>query len=154
MNTIEMRVMRLPHGKDLPLPSYQSERAAGLDLIAAVPANAPLMLAPGARALVPTGIAIALPAGSEGQVRPRSGLAARHGVTVLNSPGTIDADYRGEIQVLLVNLGNEAVAIERGMRIAQLVIATVAHATLREVAQLDETTRGAGDLVRPAADWG
>ena len=108
--------MRLPHGADLPLPSYQSAFAAGLDLIAAVPADAPLTLAPGARALVPTGIAIALPQGHEAQVRPRSGLAVRHGLTVLNSPGTIDADYRGEIQVLLINLGGEAVAITRGMR--------------------------------------
>ena len=142
--TIDVRIMRLPHGHDLPLPSYQSALAAGLDLIAAVPADAPLSLAPGARALVPTGIALALPAGTEGQVRPRSGLAARHGLTVLNAPGTIDADYRGEVQVLLVNLGGEPVAIMRGMRIAQLVIAPVAHAQLREVASLDETLRGSG----------
>jgi dUTP pyrophosphatase len=134
--------MRLPHGMDLPLPSYQSALAAGLDLIAAVPADRALTLAPGARALVPTGIAIALPPGSEAQIRPRSGLAVRHGLTVLNAPGTIDADYRGEIQVLLVNLGAEAVAITRGMRIAQLVFATVACAQLREVEFLDETTRG------------
>ena len=136
--------MRLPHGKDLPLPSYQSEHAAGLDLIAAVPSDAPLQLAPGARALVPTGIAIALPEGHEAQVRPRSGLAVRHGVTVFNAPGTIDADYRGEVQVLLVNLGTEAAAITRGMRIAQLVIAPVSHARLTEVAALDETARGSG----------
>jgi len=141
---IDVRIMRLPHGKDLPLPSYQSALAAGLDLIAAVAADSALTLAPGARALVPTGIAIALPSGSEAQVRPRSGLAVRHGLTVLNAPGTIDADYRGEIQVLLVNLGGEAVAITRGMRIAQLVLATVARAQLREVESLDETTRGAG----------
>jgi dUTP pyrophosphatase len=141
---IDVRIMRLPHGMDLPLPSYQSALAAGLDLIAAVPADRALTLAPGARVLVPTGIAIALPPGSEAQVRPRSGLAVRHGLTVLNAPGTIDADYRGEIQVLLVNLGAEAVAITRRMRIAQLVFATMACAQLREVEFLDETTRGTG----------
>jgi dUTP pyrophosphatase len=140
--TIEVRITRLAHGTDLPLPSYQSEHAAGLDLLAAVPANGPLTLAPGSRALVPTGIAIALPAGHEGQVRPRSGLAARHGVTVLNSPGTIDADYRGEVQVLLVNFGDEAVSIVRGMRIAQLVIAPVVRARPQDVAALDATPRG------------
>src|SRR3954463_4175968 len=121
--TIEVRIMRLPHGADLPLPSYQTALAAGMDLMAAVPADAPLTIAPGGRALVPTGLAIALPPGTEAQVRPRSGLAVRHGLTVLNAPGTIDADYRGEIQVLLVNLGSESVVISRGMRIAQLVIA-------------------------------
>jgi dUTP pyrophosphatase len=142
--TIEVRIMRLPHGADLPLPAYQSEHAAGLDIVAAVAADAPLALAPGSRALVPTGIAIALPEGHEAQVRPRSGLAARHGVTVLNSPGTIDADYRGEVQVLLVNLGHEAVSIVRGMRIAQLVIAPVAHARLQDVTALDSTSRGTG----------
>jgi dUTP pyrophosphatase len=115
--------MRLAHGHGLPLPSYQSTLAAGLDLMAAVPENAPLNLAPGARALVPTGVAIALPEGTEAQVRPRSGLAVRHGLTVLNAPGTIDADYRGEIQVLLVNLGAESISIARGMRIAQLIVA-------------------------------
>jgi len=142
--TVEMKIMRLPHGQDLPLPSYQSEHAAGLDLCAAVPADAPLTLAPGARALVPTGIAIALPPGHEAQVRPRSGLAVRHGLTVLNAPGTVDADYRGEVQVLLINLGSETVTIARGMRIAQLVIAPVTQATLRETASLDETQRGQG----------
>jgi dUTP pyrophosphatase len=142
--TIDVHITRLPHGKDLPLPSYHSALAAGLDLIAAVPADRALNLAPGARALIPTGIAVALPPGTEAQVRPRSGLAVRHGLTVLNAPGTIDADYRGEIQVLLVNLGGEAVAITRGMRIAQLVVATVARAQLREVESLDETTRGTG----------
>lgn len=142
--TVEVKIMRLPHGQDLPLPSYQSAHAAGLDLCAAVPADAPLALAPHARALVPTGVAIALPQGHEAQVRPRSGLAARHGLTVLNAPGTIDADYRGEVQVLLINLGSETVAIARGMRIAQLVIAPVAHAALRETASLDETLRGQG----------
>ena len=142
--TIDVLITRLPHGKDLPLPSYHSALAAGLDLIAAVPADRAFSLAPGARALIPTGIAVALPPGTEAQVRPRSGLAVRHGLTVLNAPGTIDADYRGEIQVLLVNLGGEAVAITRGMRIAQLVVATVARAQLREVESLDETKRGTG----------
>ena len=141
--SIEVSVTRLPHGRDLPLPSYQSALAAGFDLIAALPAEAPLDLAPGARALVPTGVAMALPPGYEAQVRPRSGLAMRHGLTVLNTPGTIDADYRGEVKVLLVNLGTEPVAITRGMRIAQMVIAPVAHAVLCEVATLDQTDRGA-----------
>jgi dUTP pyrophosphatase len=140
----EVRILRLPHGKDLPLPSYQSALAAGLDLIAAVAADKPLTMAPGARALIPTGIAIALPSGTEAQVRPRSGLAVKHGLTVLNAPGTIDADYRGEVQVLLINLGSEQVAISRGMRIAQLVIATVARAHLTEVVTLNETSRGSG----------
>ena len=142
--SIEVRITRLAHGADLPLPSYQSAHAAGLDLIAAVAADAPFTLAPGARALIPTGIAIALPDGHEAQVRPRSGLAARHGLTVLNAPGTIDADYRGEVQVLLINLGSEAASVTRGMRIAQLVIAPVAHVQLREVPGLDETVRGKG----------
>jgi len=140
----EVRVMRLPHGKDLPLPSYQSAHAAGLDLLAAVPDAAPLTLAPDERVLVPTGIAIALAPGYEAQVRPRSGLAARHGLTVLNAPGTIDADYRGEVQVLLVNLGREAVTITRGMRVAQLVIAPVVRAHILDVASLDKTPRGSG----------
>ena len=142
--TIDVRIKRLPHGKDLPLPSYQSALAAGLDLLAALPVDTPLAIAPGERALVPTGIAIALPAGCEAQVRPRSGLAVRHGLTVLNTPGTIDADYRGEIQVLLVNLGSDPVTILRGMRIAQLVIAPVTRATLGEVATLEQTGRGSG----------
>lgn len=144
MTSIDIRITRLPHGDDLPLPSYQSALAAGMDLLAAVPADAPLTLAPGVRALVPTGIAIALPGGTEAQVRPRSGLAFKHGLTVLNAPGTIDADYRGEVQVLLINLGSEPFAIARGTRIAQLVIATVARARLLKVAALDETSRGAG----------
>jgi len=144
LTTTDVRIMRLAHGNDLPLPSYHSALAAGLDLMAAVPAETPLAIAPGSRALVPTGIAIALPAGTEAQVRPRSGLAARHGLTVLNAPGTIDADYRGEIQVLLVNLGGESVNVTRGLRIAQLVIAPVTQAHLREVASLDETQRGSG----------
>jgi dUTP diphosphatase len=142
--TVDVRITKLAHGADLPLPSYQSAHAAGLDLMAAVPADAPLTLAPGGRALVPTGLAIALPPGTEGQVRPRSGLAARHGLTVLNAPGTIDADYRGEVQVLLINLGPEPVTLARGTRIAQLIVAPVVRAALREVNSLDETPRGAG----------
>jgi dUTP pyrophosphatase len=143
-SAIDVQILRLPHGADLALPAYQSDHAAGLDLMAAVPADAPVWLAPGARALIPTGIAIALPVGTEAQVRPRSGLAARHGVTVLNTPGTIDADYRGEVQVILVNFGNESFAVTHGMRIAQLVVAPVARARLREVASLDATPRGDG----------
>jgi dUTP pyrophosphatase len=141
---VEVRVTRLPHGADLPLPEYQSALASGLDLLAAVPADAPIELAPGARALVPTGIAIALPAGFEGQVRPRSGLAARHGVTVLNTPGTVDADYRGELQVILVNLGAGPFIVSRGMRIAQLVVAPVQRIKLVEVDALNTTVRAQG----------
>lgn len=136
--------MRLPHGADLPLPAYQSAQAAGLDLLAAVPADAPIAIAPGSRALIPTGVAIALPAGMEAQVRPRSGLAARHGVSLLNAPGTIDADYRGEIQAILINLGNAPFTVTRGMRIAQLVVAPVQRACLVEADTLDATERGAG----------
>ena len=141
---VEVRITRLPHGADLPLPEYQSALAAGLDLLAAVPADAPLELAPGARALVPTGIAIALPQGFEAQVRPRSGLAARHGITVLNTPGTVDADYRGELQVILVNLGAEPFVVSRGMRIAQLIVAPVQRIKLVEVDALDSTVRAQG----------
>ena len=144
MSAIEVRITRLTHGDDLPLPSYQTAHAAGLDLLAAVPAMDPVILAPGERSLVPTGIAIALPEGYEAQVRPRSGLAVRHGLTILNSPGTIDADFRGEIQVLLTNLGNAPVTITRGMRIAQLVVAPVVRAQILEVASLDKTRRGSG----------
>jgi dUTP pyrophosphatase len=142
--TIDVRITRLPHGRDLPLPQYQTALAAGLDLLAAVPTDTPVTLAPGARAIIPTGLAIALPAGTEGQVRPRSGLAAKNGVTVLNSPGTIDADYRGEVGVILINHGAEPFAVTRGMRIAQLVITKVEQAVFHEVASLDDTTRGAG----------
>jgi dUTP pyrophosphatase len=141
---VEVRVLRLPHGADLPLPEYQSALAAGLDLLAAVPADAPIELAPGARALVPTGIAIALPPGFEGQVRPRSGLAARHAITVLNAPGTVDADYRGELQVILVNLGAEPFVVSRGMRVAQLIVAPVQRIKLLEVDALDSTMRAQG----------
>ena len=144
MTTTDVRITRLEHARDLPLPAYQSALAAGFDFTAAVPADAPLTIVPGARALVPTGLAMALPEGFEAQVRPRSGLAMKHGLTVLNAPGTIDADYRGEVQVLLVNLGTEPVIISRGMRIAQCIIATVTRAVLAEVETLDQTTRGAG----------
>lgn len=136
--------MRLPHGHDLPLPAYQSQLAAGIDLVAAVAAEAPVIIAAGQRAAIPTGIAIALPPGVEGQIRPRSGLALRHGITVLNSPGTVDADYRGEVHVILVNLGAEPFTVERGTRIAQLVLAATLQATVCEVPNLDETTRGVG----------
>jgi dUTP diphosphatase len=142
MSEIIVRIMRLPHGADLPLPAYQSASASGLDLLAAVPADAPLTIAPGAHAAVPSGIAIALPPDTEAQVRPRSGLARNHGVTVLNAPGTVDADYRGEIQVLLINHGGGPFAVTRGMRIAQLVVAHVARVALQEVAALDQTPRG------------
>jgi dUTP pyrophosphatase len=141
---VVVRVLRLPHGADLPLPAYQSEKAAGMDLLAAVPAGAAVVLAPGDRAAIPTGIAIGLPVGTEGQVRPRSGLALRHGVTVLNAPGTIDADYRGEIQVLLINLGREPFRIERGMRVAQLIISSIIRGNIDERDSLDETLRGKG----------
>jgi len=144
VNDPKLLVMRLAHGEGLSLPDYQTAGAAGLDLFAAIPDSKPLMLRAGARALVPTGIAIALPEGYEGQVRPRSGLATRHGLTILNAPGTIDADYRGEIQVVLANLGTEDVTITRGMRIAQLVIAPVARAHVVEVPSLGETVRGSG----------
>jgi dUTP pyrophosphatase len=144
MSSPQLRLRRLPHGAGLPLPSYQSAHAAGLDLAAAVPVDAPVTLARGARGLIPTGFAIALPEGFEAQVRPRSGLAAHHGVTVLNTPGTIDADYRGEIQVILINLGAEPFVVTRGLRIAQLVIAPVVRATLVEADTLDDTARGAG----------
>lgn len=140
----EIRFVRLPHGADLPPPAYQSAQAAGLDLVAAVAADQPLAIPPGGRAIVPTGIAIALPPGHEGQIRPRSGIAVRHGVTVLNAPGTIDADYRGEILVILINHGQEPFEVRRGMRIAQLVVAPIQHAKLVEAACLDPTERKAG----------
>ena len=142
--TIDVRVQRLPHAQGLPLPRYATGGAAGMDLIAALPEDMPLTLAPGARALVPTGLAIALPQGFEAQVRPRSGLAAKNGVTVLNSPGTVDCDYRGEVKVILINHGAEAFLIERGTRVAQMVVAPVTRAALHEVETLDETARGQG----------
>jgi len=137
-------VRRLAHNPDLPLPAYETAHAAGMDLRAAAPEAEPIVLRPGSRIAVPTGLAIALPEGFEGQVRPRSGLALRHGITQLNTPGTIDADYRGEVMVILINLGEEDFTIRRGDRIAQLVIAPVVQAAWREVESLDETVRGGG----------
>ena len=139
-----VRVVRLDHARGLALPAYQTAHAAGLDLLAATPKNKPLVLKPGERALVPTGLVLELPPGTEAQVRPRSGLALKHGVTVLNSPGTIDADYRGEVQVLLVNLGASSWTIARGERIAQLVVQEVEQVRLVEVTAVDATERGAG----------
>jgi len=137
-------VKRLPHGEGLPLPAYETVHAAGMDLRAAVPQDAPLMLRPGDRHAVPTGLAMAIPPGFEGQVRPRSGLALRAGVTCLNAPGTVDADYRGEVMVILINLGPEDFIVRRGDRIAQLLISPVVQAAWREVAELDDTARGPG----------
>jgi dUTP pyrophosphatase len=137
-------IVRLPHGEGLPLPAYETAQAAGMDLRAAVPEDEPLTLRPGSRFPVPTGLAFALPPGFEGQVRPRSGLAFKHGVTCLNSPGTVDADYRGEVKVILVNHGEEDFVIRRGERIAQLIIAPVVQAVWAEVESLDDTVRGVG----------
>ena len=142
--SVEIAVTRLPHGADLPLPAYETARAAGMDLRAAIPEDEPLTLHPGDRHAVPTGLAIAIPPGFEGQVRPRSGLAFRNGVTCLNSPGTVDADYRGEVKVILINLGPENFIVRRGDRIAQLLIAPVVQAAWREADALDETARGEG----------
>lgn len=139
-----VKFVRLPHAADLPLPRYETAGAAGLDLLAAVPENSPLIMENFTRTLVPTGFLLQLPEGFEAQVRPRSGLALKHGLTVLNAPGTIDADYRGELKVLLVNLGDAPVAIVRGMRIAQLVVSPVSRAELVEVDELDGTSRGSG----------
>jgi dUTP pyrophosphatase len=144
MTKIQVRLTRLPHAADLALPDYQSAQASGLDLIAAMPAEAPIVIDPGRWASIPTGITLALPDGYEAQVRPRSGLAQRYGVTVLNTPGTVDSDYRGEIQVLLINFGGGPYTVRRGMRIAQLVIAPVTRVQLIETERLDETSRGAG----------
>jgi dUTP pyrophosphatase len=141
---VKVDIHQLPHGEGLALPAYQSAHAAGLDLLAAVPEDAPMVLAPGRHAMIPTGLTIALPQGYEAQVRPRSGLAAKHGVTVLNSPGTVDADYRGEINVLLINHGDQPFPIRRGERIAQMVIAQVTQVELVPVASLSTTDRGAG----------
>ena len=142
MSTVEVHIRRLPHGADLPLPSYATPGAAGMDLLAAI--DKPIRIAPAGRVLVPTGIAIALPTGFELQIRPRSGLALKHGVTLPNTPGTIDEDYRGEIQVILLNASDEIFTVTRGMRIAQAVLAPVIRATWTEVENLDETERGAG----------
>jgi dUTP pyrophosphatase len=141
---VKVEIRQLPHGEGLALPAYQSAHAAGLDLLAAVPEAEPVVLLPGARALVPTGLTIALPPGYEAQVRPRSGLAAKHGVTVLNTPGTIDADYRGEIGVILINHGDAPFSIRRGERIAQMVVAAVVRAELVPVDTLAVTDRGSG----------
>ncbi len=142
--TVKVDIRQLPHGEGLPLPAYQSADAAGLDLLAAVPEESPLVLMPGRYALVPTALTIALPPGYEAQVRPRSGLASKHGITVLNAPGTVDADYRGEIGVLLINHGDAAFPIRRGERIAQMVIAPVIRAELVAAASLSATDRGSG----------
>jgi dUTP diphosphatase len=150
VSQLRIPLRRLPHADGLPLPAYASALAAGADLLAAV--GEPMMLAPGGRALVPTGIAIALPAGFEAQVRPRSGLAARQGVTVLNSPGTVDADYRGEIAVILINHGEAPFLIERGMRIAQLVVAPVTAVCWVETADLPATARGDGGFGSTGTD--
>jgi dUTP pyrophosphatase len=142
--TIKVDIQQLPHAEGLALPAYQSADAAGLDLVAAVPDEAPMVLAPGKHAMIPTGLTIALPPGYEAQVRPRSGLAAKHGITVLNSPGTVDADYRGEICVLLINHGEAVFPIKRGERIAQMVIAPVTRAELVPATSLSATDRGSG----------
>ena len=142
--SIAVSLLRLPHAEGLPLPTYETARSAGMDLRAAVADGAPVTLAPGARALVPTGLSIGLPLGYEAQVRPRSGLALKHGVTCLNSPGTIDSDYRGEVGVILINHGQEPFVIKRGERIAQMIISPVVQSSWLEVETLDETARGAG----------
>jgi dUTP pyrophosphatase len=142
VESVEIEVVRLAHGRDLELPDYATASAAGADLLAAIDED--IELGPLERRVVPTGLSIALPVGFEAQIRPRSGLAAKHGVTVANAPGTIDADYRGEVGVILINLGREPFRITRGMRIAQMVIARHARAVWREVSELDRTARGAG----------
>jgi dUTP pyrophosphatase len=142
MTSVAVAITRLAHATDLPLPEYQTEHSAGMDLLAAVQTD--LIVGPGERILVPTGLAIALPEGHEAQVRPRSGLALKHGIALVNAPGTIDADYRGEIGVILINHGAEPFTIERGMRIAQMVIAPVTRANWHEVADLPDSTRGSG----------
>lgn len=139
-----LRIQSLPYAAGLPLPAYETEGAAGMDLRAAISVDAPLALEPGARLAVPTGLILEIPEGFEGQIRPRSGLALKHGVTCLNSPGTIDCDFRGEVKVILANLGAEPFTVTRGMRIAQLVIAPVARAEIVESTAMSETTRGAG----------
>lgn len=140
----KVRVKRLPHARGLPLPAYQTADAAGMDLVAALPKTEPIVLQPLGRALVPTGLVFELPPGSEAQIRPRSGLAAKHGITVLNSPGTIDADYRGEVSVILVNLSTTPFTISRGDRIAQMILSPVVQASLSETSALSRTERGSG----------
>jgi dUTP pyrophosphatase len=147
---VRVAVLRLAHGRDLPLPDYATEGSAGLDLLAAV--TQPVTLQPSARALIQTGLALAIPNGYEGQIRPRSGLALKHGLTVLNSPGTVDSDYRGEIQVMLINLGEEPVTITRGMRIAQFIVAPVTRARLDEVSDLPASPRGRNGFGSTGAD--
>lgn len=144
MGDLALRVLRLPHGEGLPLPAYATAGAAGLDLYAALPAAKPLELSPGARAAVPTGLVAAIPAGHEGQVRARSGSALRDGLAVLNAPGTVDEDYRGELKVLLVNLGDATVTLRRGDRIAQLVVCPVTRVAVTAVESLEDTARGGG----------
>ena len=139
-----LNLVCLPHGTNLDLPSYETAGAAGMDLRAAVSADEPMTLDPGKRALVPTGFIMEIPAGFEAQIRPRSGLAFKNGITCLNTPGTIDSDYRGEVKVLLINLGDDAFVIERGMRIAQMVIAPVTQVSVAEISEVSETKRGAG----------
>lgn len=141
---VQVSFKQLPHGEGLALPAYETADSAGMDLAAALSDGEAVTLAPGERTLVPTGFAMALPSGYEAQVRPRSGLAAKHGVTVLNTPGTIDADYRGEVKVILANLGEATFVIERGMRVAQMIIAPVVQASWQVVDDLDDTARGAG----------
>lgn len=142
--TVRVPVRVLPHGEGLPLPQYQTDEAAGLDLLAAISAQVTLVIGPGRRALIPTGLSLELPRGFEGQVRPRSGLALKHGITVLNSPGTIDSDYRGEVAIILINLGTAPFEIKRGERIAQLVVAPVTRAELVETREIGRTRRGSG----------
>lgn len=144
MTNAVLRILRLTHAEGLPLPAYETDSAAGLDLRAAPPKGEPITIPPGGRALVPTGLALQFPAGFEAQIRPRSGLAFQRGVTVLNAPGTVDADYRGEVKVLLVNLGDEDFVVERGARIAQLVFAAVARAEVVEADALETSARGEG----------
>lgn len=141
---MNLKIRRLDHAEGLALPAYETGGAAGMDLRAAVPDGAPIVIQPGGRAVVATGLQVEIPEGFEGQVRPRSGLAARQGVTVLNSPGTVDSDYRGEVKVILVNLGREPFEVERGARIAQLVIAPVTRMAIEETCQLEDSARGTG----------
>lgn len=144
MNLLTLAITQLPHAEDLPLPAYQSAEAAGFDLAAAIPEDEPVTLPPGGRALIPTGLVFELPSGTEAQVRPRSGLALSAGITVLNSPGTIDSDYRGEVKVILVNLGGAAFVVRRGMRIAQCVVAPVTQLRIVPATESRETGRGGG----------
>lgn len=144
MSDVQLKVIRLPHGDDLELPAYESEFAAGMDLRAACASHSPIILAPGQRELIPTGMILEIPQGHEGQIRPRSGLAYKHGITCLNSPGTIDSDYRGEVMVLVINHGDEEFTIERGMRIAQMIVAKVSQVGIIEESLATATDRGSG----------